>query len=360
MEFVLCTVKSAVDGAITSVQTEGVIVENGKGMCGNDLGSVTSQSATSEHETAWIPPEFDGIVQFDVTDAFLFEVLPGTSDADGITDRVFEGDDDDVSELSVPDSCMRDFSIECVLESEPDSVGPSTSINLMATAMEMPATMEILHSNDVWVCDTAASNHFTKSKDGAYNSRKTNGVSQGMTGGHVEVSLLMDFTVTHYTKDGVEGNTFKMTDVSYNASYNFNLFSVSRCLVNGWTVTGDKTHVKLVSPCNTKSIILDLVVRTPKGAVHATVLQRHLEVANVSVTCEQMVLTLAQAHCKLGHADVEKNSRTAKALGWTLKDGVMDTCASCASGKAKQDAYQRNLKGCMPLSQAKGGTMIYP
>ena len=111
--------------------------------------------------------------------------------------------------------------------------------------------MEILRSNDVWVCDTAASNHFAKSKDGAYNSRKTDGVSQGMTGGHVEVSLLMDFTVTHYTKEGVEGDTFKMTDVSYNASYNFNLFSVSRCLVNGWTVTGAIDHIKLVSPCNT-------------------------------------------------------------------------------------------------------------
>jgi len=66
------------------------------------------------------------------------------------------------------------------------------------------------------------------------------------------------------------------------------------------------------------------------------VLQRHLEVANVSVMHEQMVLTLAQAHCKLGHTDVEKTHRTAKALGWMSKDGVMDTCASCVSRTAKQ------------------------
>ncbi len=63
-------------------------------------------------------------------------------------------------------------------------------MNLMAAAMEMPATMEILRRNDMWVCDTAASNHFAKSKDGAYNSHKTDGVSRSMTGGHVEVSLL--------------------------------------------------------------------------------------------------------------------------------------------------------------------------
>jgi len=66
--------------------------------------------------------------------------------------------------------------------------------------------------------------------------------------------------VTHYTKEGVEGDTSKMTNVSYNASYNFNLFSVARCLVNGWAMTGDKNHGKLVSPCNTNSIKFDLFV----------------------------------------------------------------------------------------------------
>jgi len=66
------------------------------------------------------------------------------------------------------------------------------------------------------------------------------------------------------------------------------------------------------------------------------VLKRHYEVSNASVTREQTVLTLAQAHSKLGHTDVEKTRRTAKALGWKLKDGVMEPCASCASGKAKQ------------------------
>ena len=39
-------------------------------------------------------------------------------------------------------------------------------VDLMAASMEMPATMEILRSNDVWVCDTAVSNHFSKSQEG--------------------------------------------------------------------------------------------------------------------------------------------------------------------------------------------------
>lgn len=71
----------------------------------------------------------------------------------------------------------------------------------MAAAMKMPATMEI-HSKDIWVCKTTESNHFMKRKDGAYSVT-------GNTGGNIDVSHLMDFTVTHHTKEGVEGNTFK-------------------------------------------------------------------------------------------------------------------------------------------------------
>lgn len=43
------------------------------------------------------------------------------------------------------------------------------AFDVMAVTMELPATMEILCSTDIWVCDTAASNHFSMSKDGAYN-----------------------------------------------------------------------------------------------------------------------------------------------------------------------------------------------
>ena len=103
-----------------------------------------------------------------------------------------------------------------------NSAERNVTFNLMAAAMEIPANMEILHSTNVWVYDTAASNHFSKIQNGAYNRCNTDEVSQGMTGSHVEVLLLMDFLVTHYTKEGEEGNTFKMTDVSI----------VSRCLVN--------------------------------------------------------------------------------------------------------------------------------
>ena len=83
-------------------------------------------------------------------------------------------------------------------------------------------------------------------------------------------------------------------------------------------------------------------------------LKRHLQVSNASVTSEPTVLTLAQAHAELGHTDVEKTHRTAKALGWILKDGIMEPCASWASGKAKQrciHATSERVKATKPDEQ---------
>ena len=54
----------------------------------------------------------------------------------------------------------------------------------LTLAMEIPASVELLKHDDIWVCDTAASNHFVKStKHGAVNVLKKHQVnSQGMTG----------------------------------------------------------------------------------------------------------------------------------------------------------------------------------
>ena len=45
--------------------------------------------------------------------------------------------------------------------------------------MEIPATMDILKEEDVWICDTGASNHSTSSDAGARNRKDINSSSVG-------------------------------------------------------------------------------------------------------------------------------------------------------------------------------------
>lgn len=62
---------------------------------------------------------------------------------------------------------MLESMFKLLIQSESNRV--QSTINFMTAIMEIPAIREIIiHSNDAWVCDTIASNHFAKSKDGAY------------------------------------------------------------------------------------------------------------------------------------------------------------------------------------------------
>ena len=212
----------------------------------------------------------------------------------------------------------------------------------ISLAMEMPASVELLKHDDIWVCDTAASNHFVKSNHGAVNVKSNNVKSQGMTGESVNSNQVMDFVMTQYSKSGAQGGRFRITDVSFNPKFNFNLFSAARCLNQGWTMTGCKKDITLISPCGSHKIVFDIVVQTPKGAIYATMLKRQQEFANAEVEAAPRPISLKDAHAKLGHCDIEKTKRTARKLGWDIKDATMPPCASCAAGKAKQRAVPKS------------------
>ena len=198
---------------------------------------------------------------------------------------------------------------------------------------------ELLNSEDLWVCDTGASSHCVRTNVGSTNRRVIKSQTQGMTGAITDSSMIMDIRLTHFNRKGEEGITFKMTDVICNPAFNYNLFSASRCLKDGWTMHGCSDGITMTSPDGQHHIMFDRKVRTKQGMVYAALLHR---VDGVEVTSAQVdklkgnKISLAQAHARLGHCDIEKTRRTAKGLGWVLKDGIMDACPSCAAGKARQ------------------------
>ena len=59
--------------------------------------------------------------------------------------------------------------------------------------MEVHPTLDLLKSNNIFACDTAAKNHFVKSKEGSHNCQATEVVSWGMTGEVVKTMELVIF-----------------------------------------------------------------------------------------------------------------------------------------------------------------------
>lgn len=144
----------------------------------SDLGSMMSQSTAPSENAIEISLNSLEIMQVAITNLFLFERFSGNSHKTSIAIWVFEGADDDTSKLSETKSFMQESVFKWLLRSEPSSVQPSFKLICL-----------------------------------------------------IEVLLLMDFTMMYYTTEGVEGDAFKMINMSYNAIIYFNLFSVSRCLV---------------------------------------------------------------------------------------------------------------------------------
>ena len=114
---------------------------------------------------------------------------------------------------------------------------------------------------------------------------------------------------------------------------NLTLFSITRRLRQGFQLGGDKNCIWLEK--SGKKIVFDIVIPTPKGAIYCAYLKRkNVEVASASKANKLISVNLA--HQIFGHGDEASTRKTAKALGFDLKQGTMKPCVSCSVAKAKQ------------------------
>ena len=71
------------------------------------------------------------------------------------------------------------------------------------------------------------------------------------------------------TKDGTVGMKATLTEVNFNETNNFNLMSLTRLLMRGWSIeTGDETGI-YISDGDGNKVAFDIVIPTTRGAVFA-------------------------------------------------------------------------------------------
>ena len=253
-----------------------------------------------------------------------------------------------------------------------------------AAAMQVPAQLGVLRSQHIWIGDTGASNHCTFSNLGFTNISSIDSTTVSAHGKSMKSKYAGNIMVEASDKFGNTQGVFQLQGVQYNPHYNFNLFSISKCMRQGWTVTGNASGMVLTSPDKKSKLVFDIVIPTPKGCIFASLLIRKQDIAAAEVGVEGGIgqstsnvhtqsengetqrkrtpnkLTLHEVHAKLGHPDKEKARRTAKALGWTMVDGTMESCESCAMGKAKQKNVPQKSTRIKPRQQERDNFMIYP
>ena len=105
-------------------------------------------------------------------------------------------------------------------------------------------------------------------------------------------------------------------------------------LVNGWEVkSGNANGIQIVK--GSSSILFDIVIPTPRGAVFACRFMRNSDVA-ASSTETGVRMNINKAHGLLGHGDENSTRLMAKELGWVITPGKLQPCEHCAKSKAKQ------------------------
>ena len=112
--------------------------------------------------------------------------------------------------------------------------------------VDVPMTMDILSEDDIWICDSGASSHSTKSEKGARNKKDTSSTSVGHAGPAIKATSSIDVPGRFLAKDGSPGMRACLTDVSFNEGLNFNLMSLSKMLVQGWKISsGNATGIHI-------------------------------------------------------------------------------------------------------------------
>ena len=129
----------------------------------------------------------------------------------------------------------------------------------------------------------------------------------------------------------------RLNKVSYMPEGNFNLFSITRRLKEGWQIGGHGKAIWIQK--GDQKITFDIAVETKDSVIFCMYMKRNpsQDTANVSTEKKRQVkMSIKTAHQRLGHCDEEKTRKIAKQLGWELTRGTLPLCERCTEARAKQ------------------------
>ena len=233
-----------------------------------------------------------------------------------------------IPEAETPDA-STDMQLEVAL------IGGSSADHREVTALNFAEGKDILHDPNVWIGDSGATVHMTAHKDGLQQDKNTAGQKTEISvanGTVTQTDLIGTLRGVFCDKTGQEYLFGKLKGTAY-VEGPYNLFSLSKCLNEGWTMSGNTECIKLTKGDTT--IRFDIKVHSPKGVLYAAYFKRDMEVGN-QATDQKISMSIQQAHHRLGHINEDATRATAKHLGWTITRGTLGPCESCSIGKAKQ------------------------
>jgi hypothetical protein len=190
-------------------------------------------------------------------------------------------------------------------------------------AMKFPNGMKMLLDPNVWIADTGATVHATPKSSAMIKKSDRNGnYSVTMGNGKSEATEWYgDLPVTLCDMEGNIKGDSKMTHVAYVLTSKFNVFSLTRMMINNCILGGDENSIWLEKGRN--KIVFDIKITTSTGVIYCAYMKRKFEFTNLSTDGKQkeVTYTVLQAHERLGHSNKDATRATADVIGMKLRKG---------------------------------------
>jgi len=228
---------------------------------------------------------------------------------------------------------------------------------------------DLLKNPNVFVFDSGTSQHCTGHSAGLFDKERVNMTTVGHNGSTCQHKFKGTLRVRMFDKNHHKEWSFNLTDVHYSPDSAFNLFSATKLMDKGWSLRGDQNQ-GFVMYKGDQTVRFDIRINTRQGFIWAGYFQRCaddgkelaavdaatkavkvLKIVNKPVvgtatidapTKKSVKMTVHKAHQVLGHANEAATRKTAAMLGWTLSQGALKICESCAKGKGKQKNFNKS------------------
>jgi hypothetical protein len=216
------------------------------------------------------------------------------------------------------------------MERNQDFLGVQLDTTLLSKSINEKST------RNIWLGDSGASCHMSKSDDGYINHKDISSYIQLGNGEKLKATKIGDKQMTIIQKDGHKCQVI-LKDCKYVPGMRVNLFSITKALEQGWKLSNNGATTIL----DHKDQVLqfDHVIPTETGNLVGVVMYPSKDFANMA-TAKQQEFDINTYHTIMGHTNENTSRSTAKFFNIKLRNNFQ-TCTACAMAKAKQKAVKK-------------------
>jgi len=197
---------------------------------------------------------------------------------------------------------------------------------------------------DIWLGDSGASCHMTRSDEGMFDVTDINQEIKIGNGKSIRATKEGKLRVQALQKSG-KTLDIVLTKVYFVPGLYCNLFSLTYAIGQGFQLCSTTDKLLQVSKGNW-GILLDHRISTPNGFVLGVKFKRETDESLMMAVMEKGTkLSDVELHNKLGHPGKARLLSTAKYMGWDLIGDGDVTCEDCGLAKAHQkNVPKKNIK----------------